>query len=135
MDMWKSQYLGKWICHDQEYAAKKYLDLYGAPVKRNPIDYPYSYDEYVLYKAKGFNELRVHGMYSDRMLSWNRNGFDEACQKVWGNHAQSFANRKPEDVERFLCLYLDKPVKLMAILQGCNASNGFPYWAFLFEGG
>ncbi|MBQ7825816.1 MAG: hypothetical protein IJ337_05640, partial [Clostridia bacterium] len=73
--------------------------------------------------------------YSDRMLGYDREKYNAACQQVFSNKSQSFDNRTPEDIERFLCLYLGKPVKLMAILQGCNASNGFPYWAFLFEGG
>lgn len=133
MDMWKSQYLDKWGYYDQVHSPKQYRSLSGFPVERNPIDYPYSYDEYVIYKAKDFDESKAFGMYSDRMPGYGREKYNAACQQVWGNQSQSFDSRTPEDIERFLCIYLDKTVKLTAIVKGCNASSGFPYWAFLYE--
>lgn len=133
MERFRSVYLGEWGCYDRQGSPKQYRSLSGFPVERNPIDYPYSYDEYVTYKAKDFDESKAFGMYSDRMSGYGREKYNAACQQVWGNQSQSFDSRTPEDIERFLCIYLDKTVKLTAIVKGCNASSGFPYWAFLYE--
>jgi len=111
-----------------------YYDLEGHPVKRTPIDHPYCYDEFVIYKSKDF-DYHDNMDYSDRLLQWNRDAFGKAATTVWPDkfESQSFSNRSPEDINRFLNLYFGKEVKLTAILQGCNCSSGYPYWIFAYK--
>lgn len=113
-----------------------YVDLNGNPVKRTPIGYPYSYDDFVIWKHEDFNNEGRHSVYSDRMMSWDCGKFNRCCQEVFGNTGQFFNDlneRPPKDIEKFLCMYLEKEVKLTAIIQGCNRSNGYPYWVFIYE--
>lgn len=111
-----------------------YVGLDGKPVKCTPWTDPYSYDEFVLFKADDFNAMDSW-VYSDRMLQWNRKEFEDAVHEVWPKKtgSQMFYNRKPEDITRFLSLYFGKEVKLTAVLQGCNVSNGYPYWIFAYR--
>lgn len=109
-----------------------YLNLKGEPVERTPQNHPYNYDEYVQW-MKNYDEGKAHVVYSDRLWEWDSKKYNKCCREVFGNQGQFFSNRKPEDIERFLSLYFGKEVKLTAILQGCNAGNGYPYWVFLYE--
>lgn len=111
-----------------------YLDLNGNPIKRTPSEYPYSYDEYVLYKSPDFKQTDTM-VYSDRLLQWNWQAFEKAVSEVWPEtpHSQYFSGKKPQDINRFLNLYLGKEVKLTAVLQGCNWGNGYPYWIFAYR--
>lgn len=110
-----------------------YFGLDGEPVRRTPHTHPYSYDDFVVYKSDDFDAACSHWAYSDRLLGWDYGKFNSAAMEVWHNQAQMFSGRAPEDINRFLNLYFGKEVKLTAVLQGCNASNGYPYWVFGYE--
>lgn len=114
-------------------AGFSYLGLDGKPVKRTPWTDPYSYDEFVLHKSKDFNEITTYWVYSDRLMEWNYERFESACEAVWHNRGQLFYNRTPKDINKFLNLYFGKEVGLTAVVQGCNGSNGCPYWIFGYE--
>ncbi|MFJ8528309.1 hypothetical protein [Bacillus sp. NPDC094106] len=109
-----------------------YVDLNGIPVKKTKEDYPYSYDPYVVWE-KDYVEGKSNTVYSDRLLQWDYKKFEECCMDVWGNQGQSFHNRTPEDIESFLSKYFCKEVKLTAIMECCNVSNGYPIWMFYYE--
>ena len=111
-----------------------YVDLDGRPVKRTPWEYKYSYDEYVRYKSPDFRK-DDHMEYSDRMWEWGPDKFRQIVAQVWPDkpHSQMFHDKKPEDIQKFLCLYFGRPVKLTAVLQGCNNANGNPYWVFAYR--
>ncbi len=119
-----------YICDDDTL----YLDLNGKPVKRTPWTHPYSYDEFVLYKSEDFDPMDSM-VYHDRMLQWDRDTFGKAVSKVWPEApgSQMFSGKSPVDINKFLNLYFGKEVKLTAVLQGCNLSNGFPYWVFAYK--
>jgi hypothetical protein len=53
--------------------------------------------------------------------------------EVWNNEGQYFNNRKPQDIEIFLSKYLEKSITLTGIEEGCNVSNGYPYWIFYYK--
>ncbi len=120
-------------CESNVYAGL-YVGLDGRPVEHPPYDYPYSYDAYVTYKHKSFRPTD-HMDYSDRLWEFDPPKFRAAAAQVWPDtpHSQMFRDRKPADVERFLSLYFGKPVKLTAVLQGCNRGNGNPYWVFAYR--
>jgi hypothetical protein len=110
----------------------EYLDLDGNPVKRSRESHPYNYDEYVIWQ-KDYKKASANVVYSDRLLQWDYDKFNECCMKVWGNEGQYFSNRESDDIEKFLSLYFGKNINLTAITQGCNVSNGYPYWVFFYE--
>lgn len=110
----------------------EYVDLNGNPVKRPPDEYPYSYDEHVLFKSNDYRE-DDSWVYSDRMMEWDWAKFNRCVKEIWHDESQYFSHRKPKDIERFLSMYHDKEVHLTAVLQGCNVSNGYPYWVFAFR--
>lgn len=114
------------------YYIPRIINLAGTPIKRTKNEYPYSYDPFLIWKGdyhKGVGSV----VYSDRLMQWDYKKFNKCCKKVWGNEGQLFYNRKPEDIEKFLSLYWNKEIKLTAIEEGCNVSNGYPIWIFYYE--
>ena len=109
-----------------------YMNLDGVPVERNKIDYPYSYDPYVQWESDD-NKEWDSSVYSDRLMQWDFNKFNTCCQQVFGDEGQYFSNREPKKIEQFLSLYFEYPIKLIIIQEGCNVSNGYPYWIFHFK--
>lgn len=107
------------------------VDFDGNPVRRSMREYPYSYDEFVVWKSDDYKRSADnHTVCSDRMYQWDYKKYNKCCREVWGNEGQYFDNRSREDIERFLQLYFGHDLKLVAIAQACNASNGYPYWTF-----
>lgn len=113
------------------YTIRTYYALDGNPVKRTKQNYPYSYDDYVVWKGE-YSEMD-NAVYSDRLMQWDYERFNKCCQEVWGNSGQYFNNRMPTDIERFLSLYYKENIQLTAVTEGCNVSNGYPYWAFFYR--
>lgn len=109
-----------------------YIDLDGNPVKRTKEEYPYSYDAYVVWK-KDYRKGKGNAVYSDRLLQWDYDKYNKYSKEVWNNEGQYFNDRRPEDIEKFLSLYFGKNIKLTVIMEGCNVSNGYPYWVFFYE--
>lgn len=108
---------------------RPYQDLDGLPIKRNPIQYPYSYDLFVTYKV-GTRDDITGSVYSDRLYQWDSQKYNDLCEKHFGNRGKYFDTRNPGDIEKFLSEYLGKSLDLIAIMQGCNVSTGFPVWWF-----
>lgn len=116
------------------YFESMYVDLNGNPIKHTPLTHPYNYNEFVVYKSNNWRpELHYSATYSDRMLQWDAVKFSKSYEKAFKHTGQLFNNAKPEAVQNFLSLYFDKTVELIAILQGCNVSNGNPYWVFIYN--
>ncbi len=114
--------------------APTYCDLNGRPMERTPWSHPYSYDEFVIFKSERFDPMD-RMVYHDRMLQWDRGAFSRAVREVWPDkpHGQMFSGKEPKYINRFLDLYFGKAVELTAVLQGCNVSNGYPYWIFAYK--
>ena len=110
-----------------------YVDLNGKEVKRTPIDYPYNYDEYVVWKSKDFNKDNYSAVYSDRLVQWDRKKYNSCKQAIFKDKGYRFNGKNPKLINQFLNMYFDKEIKLTAILQGCNQWSGFPYLIFLYE--
>lgn len=122
------------VVHDDKYGCycQSYVDMLGNPVEKTKEEYPYSYDPYVVFdKREDGSKFSV--VYSDRLIQWNHKKYDISCREVWNNERQYFSNRQPNDIEKFLCLYFGYKVKLVLIMEGCNVSNGYPYWVFGYE--
>lgn len=80
-------------------------------------------------------ETPTDSVYSDRMIGWSMDKYNQCCKEVWGNIGQCFyGDRKPEEVEKFLKLYIGKDnIRLCRITRYENKCDGFPYWQFSYK--
>lgn len=113
------------------YSTSPYVDWNDKPVERTPDKFRYSYDAYVIYKkSEEYNQT----VYSDRLHQWDYEKYNRLSEKHFGNQGQYWNNRDTDKIEAFLRDYYDKPeLELIGIMEGCNASSGFPYWIFFFN--
>lgn len=109
-------------------------DLDGNPIEKTPTTHPYNYDEHVIWMDKDFNKEECYSaVYSDRLFQWDDEKYEKCCQEVFGNRSQYFYSRDHRDIEEFLGKYLNKDIKLTAVILGCNVSTGYPYWVFYYK--
>ena len=110
------------------------IGLDGKPVKRTKQNYPYNYDTFIVWKSdKYLPDNKNKTVYSDRLHQWDWKKYNKCCTEIWGNESQYFDDREPEEIERFLSIYLNKKLTLLYITEGCNQSNGFPLWSFVYK--
>lgn len=109
----------------------QFLDWDGNEVERTPDKYRYSYDAYVTYKKA---DKYKHAAYSDRLFQHDYKKYNKLCKKHFGNEGQYWDDRSEKKIQAFLRDFYGKPkLELVGIMNGCNASNGFPYWVFMFD--
>lgn len=114
-----------------KYSSYSPVDINGKPVQRTKVSHPYSYDCHVIWRG-GRNDEAKHAVYHDRMQQWDWDKY-ERCRKLHLNN-QGFANADPKKVEAFLRDYNDdQDLRLIIIQEGCNVSNGYPYWVFHYH--
>lgn len=103
-------------------------DLLGNKIERSKMDYPYSYSPFCYYLNGDIKDATAT-LYSDRLYQWDSEKYNELCKKHFGDKGQIWSGRSVETTEKFLAEYLDKEsVKVIAMIEGCNVSNGYPYW-------
>lgn len=97
--------------------------------RRTKEEYPYSYSAHYLW---GEAEEGADAVYSDRLAQWDAEKSRDAINAVadlkcrygyWGQ----------EGASKYLSAYFGKPVRAIAVAEGCNVSNGYPYWIFWFR--
>lgn len=104
-----------------------YINEHGQPIERTPQSHPYNYDGFVLWRGEG---KATQTAYSDRLGQQDYKKTDELKKKHFGNISDYWNNRKPENIENFLSEWLNKPIKLVRVMEYCNQSNGYPYYRF-----
>lgn len=105
-----------------------YVDMDGNPVERTPIDHPYTYDSFVVWR-NGDKKEATGGVYTDRLLQWDWDKHNALCRKHFGDEGQYWSDRDPELIEAFLRDWTENPnLRLIYVLQCCNQSSGFPLW-------
>lgn len=109
-----------------------YNDLDGNPVECNPMTHRYSYDPYVTWRHPSIDHKQANGgVYSDRLRQYDYDKHEKLLKKHFGNQGQIWSSRDPKLIEAFLRDFNDdQSITLLYVLQGCNQSNGFPYWYF-----
>lgn len=106
------------------------VDEHNKPVKRTKDKYPYSYDGFIIHRSLP-NEETTHTLYSDRLHTNYYKNWSSLSNKHFGSNGDYFWDRKPENIQAFLCELLNKPdLKLVLIMEYCNLSNGYPVWRF-----
>lgn len=107
------------------------VNIHGEFVERTIDEYPYSFDPFLIWKGD-YKETDTI-VYSDRLYQWNSKKFNDSYGSLWGSNGQSFSNKSPEEIEKFLSLYYGDNIILTGIEYTCNFSTGFPIWVFYFR--
>ena len=102
--------------------------------KNRPIHRPHYTDE----RFRGGREHTLYGAskpglayeYSDRLWQWD---YDKAQAASATATERGFANGSPAWYEDYLSTYHGKPVELLHIIGGVNASSGYEYFVFGFR--
>jgi hypothetical protein len=102
--------------------------------ERTPFTHPYSYDEFIIYDdTDGIDRSQIHANYSDRLYQWDYRKFDMAMKQTTGDTRQRFSGLSVEQLSKFLQLYHDDTsIRCVKLVQGCNQSNGYPYWILFY---
>lgn len=109
------------------------VDYEGNPIKKSRASYPYSYSTFVQYRNGENSEVKSCA-YSDRLFQWDTKKYNSLCEKHFGNTGQYFSRRNPSTIESFLRDYFDnQELRLIVIQEGCNVSNGYPFWVFHYS--
>ena len=85
----------------------------------------------ILWKGRSLDNSKT--VYSDRLFEWDSEKFRLCMDSVFNNTGQLFYDKKMADVEKFLSLYFDKDVELVAMQECENTFNGYPYWRFDYK--
>ena len=101
----------------------------GKRCERLPMDYPYSYSAFCLYK----NEWKPtdEAEYTDRLAGSYEN-YDRIKEECLGR-GDYFSSYETKDIEKFLQKLLNKDVILTGVEEECNYSSGYPYWILYFR--
>jgi hypothetical protein len=110
------------------------LDQYGQPYRwcspnqknRTKEEYPYGYSDHFLWGTPAEGDSAV---YTDRLSQWDHDAFSRACRKS----SKSFRQYSKADADVFITEYYGRPTSVSALSEGCNVSNGYPYWVFSFH--
>lgn len=111
------------------YSVFTAVGIDGRPVERTKEQYPYSYDMFVVWRD-GPNEDCTGSVYSDRMVQWDSNLYEE-CRKK--HDLKNYVGATRQQLNGFMSDYLKKPVQVLFLAEGCNQSNGYPVWLLGFK--
>ncbi len=105
--------------------------VYPERENRTKEEWNYSYSDHFNWRNEEREELKTaQAEYSDRMAQWGHAKFQTACAT---GPKQHFRYWTPAQVSKFLTAYFGKPIRAVALSEGCNVSSGYPYWVFWFR--
>lgn len=87
--------------------------------------HPYSYDEFFIFGSRDIIKGDgIQGNYSDRIWEWDYH----KANKLWEEHVGTrFAQASRLKLSKFMSEFHGKKVEVVALAEGCNISNGYPY--------
>ena len=88
--------------------------------------HPYSYSPYYIWRVGPL--ANSSSSYSDRMQQWDSKKFNKACDLI----KKPFGTFTREDCTKFLTEYFGEETTALGLAEGCNVSNGYPYWVFFW---
>ena len=109
---------------------ERYQEFIPGNQEKTKSEYPYSYDPYFIYFNEEAKVEPTGTIYTDRMLHQDWDKHNELCRKHFGNEGQYWHDREHKKIQAFLSDWVGKPVILIANIQYCNISNGYPHWRF-----
>lgn len=103
---------------------------------------PYSYSEFFVFRTKdvrpaGPGDFHARGSkgveaaYSDRLSQWDHDAFERGLAACSSDRRMTYWSRR--DASDFLTGYFGKPTTAVALAEGCNVGNGYPYWIFWYR--
>lgn len=102
------------------------------PDNTNPKStHPYSYSEFYIWGYAAGKEASTDAVYSDRLAQWDREKFERCCREVVPN--KRWDQMGSGEVSKWLTAYFGRPIVATALAEGCNVSNGYPYWIIWFK--
>lgn len=113
-----------------EYDETKYCDLEGNIVENNPMEYPYSYDPYVIYKSSDYKPTDVPFHCWEVMYSIKEEvdkALNQMGLKRFGPSWEHLSWEVPQQVERFMGILMKQNITCTAIVKCCYG-DGNPYW-------
>lgn len=111
-----------WECEHPPLDDQRWVD----PSRTNSkITHPYSYSEFYIFGGPAANRASDGADYSDRLWQWD---YDRA-QRLWKEHCDCrWAQAGADKLSAFMSAYHGRPLVVTALAEGCNVSNGYPYW-------
>ena len=94
--------------------------------RKSKGEYPYSYDAFYIWRDGNLDGCSAD--YHDRMMGWDCDKFKTACIE-----GKRFSQYTKADCSKFLSTYFGQKTIAAALVEGCNASNGYPYWVFYYK--
>ena len=106
---------------------------------REKFSYPYSYDEFFIFGSRETIKKTDGADYSDRLWEWwVEKKTSESYDALWKKHiGRRYDQASADQLGAFLTEYnqtlfpkenAGKTFKVVALAEGCNPSNGYPYW-------
>ncbi len=112
-DCWRVQDRARWVNPNQRITKQ---------------ESPYGYSEF--FHWGGHHTIAgCDAVYSDRLWQWNYEKMRTLCNAL----GKRFEQCSDVEMSRFLSAYWDKPVVATACAEGCNISNGYPYYILWFR--
>lgn len=95
--------------------------------------HPYSYSPFFHWK-KDWKQNDTCA-YDDRMREWKYDLWNEVCAELplMQHGIRRFEYQTPETLSKMLSKYCGEPVTCTALVEGCNVSNGYPYYVFYWR--
>jgi hypothetical protein len=107
------------------------VDLEGRPVAKTKTSNPHDYDGHVIWRG-GRNDSINGCDYTDRLQQWDADKFSRCCKAHMDG--VRWDNAPPEQVQAFLRDYhVDPGLRLIAIMEWCNQSSGYPVWSLHYK--
>lgn len=121
----RDTYTGQMIWAYGNRDVRRWVDPGG--LKRTKQDWPYAYSEFYLWGTPRSDDVAV---YSDRLFQWDNVAWERSNEAVPGKR---FDQMSKADADKFMSAYYEKPIDVSALAEGCNVSNGYPYWILWYR--
>jgi hypothetical protein len=93
--------------------------------------HPYSYDEFFIFGSReGISRKSVGAVYSDRLFQEDWKKMERLSKEHLGCR---FEQAGAEKLGAFLTAWWGKPIRVVALSEGCNAATQYPYWVMWYE--
>ena len=96
--------------------------------------HPDSYSPFFHWKASD-RTVKDPCAYDDRMRQWKYDKWNEVCNALppVQNGMRRFEYQSQETLSKMLSDYYGETLVCTALVEGCNVSNGYPYYVFYWR--
>lgn len=94
-------------------------------------DHTYSYSEFFHFGSREtIAQSGVTAVYNDRLWQWDYKKTERLSKEHIGCRWEHAGRAK---LSAFMSAWEDKPVEVVAFAEGCNISNGYPYYILWYR--